>query len=515
MRKRKFIFGAGMLATLGIVAKLIGVFYRLPLTNILGAEGMGLYQMIFPVYSLLIAFIAGGIPSAVARCVSELSACGREKEGAKALKLGMVVPVALGIAVAAVLVIFRREIALLQGNEAASVAYIAIAPAVVVYGVIASVRGYFQGLNNLLPSGISQLIEQAAKVVFGLALAASFGSLGADFAVFGALIGVSISEAAAAFYLCIKFVKKGRRLRASLEFEAGEDVAIKPYTSGELMRKIYSVALPVTLGSLVMPLSQAVDSFLVINILSRKIEVSGATSLYGIFTGPVSSLINLPVVVTSALAAALLPEIAALKSRNLDTSRALSEKISGMFILIVPVFAVFFIAPRPILSLLYFRGLSEAELSVAATLLRLESIDVLLLGVIQLVTSFQQGMCRAFVPVLCLAVGAVMKVASVIALLPLIGIAGAAFSTVIGYAITCALDVICLKRSNGRLIDGKKGLKVLLCVTVFALCMALYLPLSAFIGEIAALFVCVFIASGAYLLVIIKTKCILLNEILS
>ncbi len=528
MSKRRFLFGAGMLAALSIAAKLIGVFYRLPLTNILGAEGMGLYQMIFPVYSLLLAFIAGGIPSSVAKCVSELATCGMGDEAKRALKYGMILPISLGVLAATLLVIFRNRISAIQGNEAAGMAYIAIAPAIIFYGVIASVRGYFQGMNNLLPGGISQLIEQVAKVIFGLSLAAALSGMGVSYAVFGALIGVTLSEVAAALYLWIRYVKRSVGKTAlerpiggigSLELctEAGEDVVVRAApTASELMRRIYSVALPVTLGSLVMPLSQAVDSFLVINLLSDGgLDASAATSLFGLFAGPVSSLIGLPSVITAALAAALLPEIAARKSRNLDISDALSSKMSAALVVIVPVVAVFAIAPEPILRILYSGGLDDVELGQAAVMLRIESVNVLLLGVIQISTAAMQGINKAYVPAICLVAGAVMKVTSVMALLPVVGITGAAISTVICYAVTCAIDIVCLRHAAGPVIRAKRGINILFSVAAFTIAMLLYFPLSGFVGEMAALPIAFILASGAYFLVIAKTKCILLSEILS
>lgn len=514
MSKRKFVFGAGMLAVLGIIAKLIGVFYRLPLTNILGAEGMGLYQLIFPVYSLLLALIAGGIPSAVAKCVSELMACGFRFEAKKALWLGMIVPVVLGSVTAILLAIFRKDIASLQGNERASVAYIAIAPAIAVYGVIASVRGYFQGLNNLLPSGISQIIEQVSKVVFGLALAAAFINMGVEKAVFGALVGVSLGEIAAATYLGLRCIKKRKDPYPTFAFEAAEDIALTSPSVSTLAKRIYAVALPVTLGSLVMPLSQAVDSFLVVNLLVGSLSRSDATALFGLFAGPVNSLISLPSVVTAALAASLLPEIAAMKSRGLDVGAVIGEKLSAALILILPIVTVFAVAPRPILKLLYFRGLSGTELDIAAMLLRLESVNVLLLGIIQLVTATMQGIGKAFVPAICLVAGAIMKVASVTALIPSIGISGAAIGTVVCYAITCILDLICLGRHVVGIMKGRYA-KLILCGVTFVLVFMLYVPLAAFIGEIAALFAAFAMAAGAYLLIIVKTKCILLSEMLS
>ena len=98
MRKwNKFVKGAGMLAILGIIGKAIGVFYRLPLTNVLGAEGMGLYQMVFPLYSLILALCCGGLPAGLSKCIGELVASDRHGDAKRALRCAVVtlIPVAL------------------------------------------------------------------------------------------------------------------------------------------------------------------------------------------------------------------------------------------------------------------------------------------------------------------------------------------------------------------------------------------------------------------------------------
>lgn len=505
-----------MLAVLGVVAKLIGVFYRLPLTNILGAEGMGLYQMIFPLYSLLLAVISGGIPAAMAKCVSELRAVGREGELRRLLSLNAAVLIAFGVTVAALLAVFGKGIARLQGNENAGIAYMAIAPAVALSGAIASLRGYFQGLNNMLPSGVSQVAEQAAKVAFGLSLAAAFSTMGVEYSVFGALIGVSLSEVVALIYLAVSYAVKFARRKQALALEAASDVILPPLGAGALLKRMYAVALPVTLGSLVIPLGQALDSFLVINMLTLNgADVTYATSLFGLMNGPVGSLLNLPTVVTAALAASLLPSVSALRSKDKPIDKATNRSISAMLAFVLPCAAVFAIAPEPILRILYSRGLSEAELKVASTLLRIESIDVALLGAIQIFTAIEQGSGKAAVPVVCLTVGAVMKAAANIVLLPVIGIFGAAAGTVVCYGITFALDLICVKKRTDKLIKGTKVAKILLCAVVFASVMSSFFVIRLFTGDIIALFAASIIAFGAYVLAISKTKCILLSEILS
>ncbi|MCH5164341.1 MAG: polysaccharide biosynthesis protein [Clostridiales bacterium] len=519
MNWKKFLSGAGMLAVLGVVGKVIGVFYRLPLTNILGAEGMGLYQMIFPLYSLILALSCGGLPAAISKYVSELNASGNRDGAKQALRCSALLLTIFGIMFAALVFIFREGIASLQGNARAGLSYAAIAPAIIFSGLIACFRGYFQGLQNLLPSGVSQIIEQGVKVGVGLLLAAIFVDMGVEYGVFGALMGVSVSEAAALVYLVIRYNIKGRVKRTqSLAIEAAADV-IKPANKikfSHVLREIYSVALPVTLGSLVIPISQVVDSFLVINLLVKNgTEVEMATSLFGLFNGPVGSLLNMPTVVTIALATSLLPRIAFCNSKGVSHAEATDKSFSLFTAFMLPCVAIFLITPRPVLQVLYSRGLNDAELSIAAVILRIESIDLLFLGLIQLTSAMMQGVGKARVPVLNLLIGALMKVAATLVLLRVIGIYGAAIGNVICYGVTCALDALFAKKYLGSYLNHKQQAKIFLCAAVFAAALSSYNLLTLFMNDIIAFMCALTIAGGIYLALLTKTKCILLREMLS
>ena len=204
-RWKRFASGAGMLAVLGVIGKVIGMFYRLPLTNILGAEGMGLYQLIFPLYSLILAVGCGGMPAAISKYISELTASGDTALAKRALKITIVGLSVFGVFAALALFLLRDGIAALQGNPKTALSYAAIAPAVFFSGLIACYRGYFQGMHNMFPSGISQIIEQIVKVALGLIFAALFVGNGVEYGVMGAILGVSLSEAVALMYLALRF----------------------------------------------------------------------------------------------------------------------------------------------------------------------------------------------------------------------------------------------------------------------------------------------------------------------
>ncbi len=533
-----------MLALLGIAGKIIGMFYRLPLTNILGAEGMGLYQMIFPVYSFILAVLCGGLPAAISKNVSEYTAMKDESAARQTLWSSLVVVTVSGAAIGVVLFLFKDKIAYLQGNDKASVAYISIIPAVVFSGMISCFRGYFQGKQNLLPSGISQIVEQVVKVGAGLFFASVMIERGVEYGVFGALMGVSVSEAAALSYLGIRFFVRAAKKRKSEEIsrsivpvmaEAAADTACvatngsRAQNESEIPQKarrvkrnfvqtikdVYSVALPITLGALVLPVSQVVDSFLIVNLLVKSgTDVELSTSLFGLMSGPVGSLLSMPTVITVALATSLLPRIAYNKLKGGDISQAADKSIDVFLFAILPCAAVFAIAPAPVLRILYSRGLTESEIGIAATVLRVESADILALGMIQLTSAMLQGIGKAKIPVSNLVIGAVVKVATTIALLPVLGIVGAAIGNVAFYFVTCISDVVCAKRYYGAFLNLKKRAKIILCALSFSAILALYPLLAMIMNETLAFLCAAGAASCAYVLLSVKTKCILLREML-
>ncbi len=528
-----------MLALLGIVGKIIGMFYRLPLTNILGAEGMGLYHMIFPVYSFILAVLCGGLPAAISKNVSEYTASGNSMAARRTLWCSFIMVTVLGMVIAALIFVLKSRLGDLQGNEKVSFCYIAIIPAMIFSGMISCFRGYFQGKQNLLPSGISQIVEQVVKVATGLFFASVLAKKGVEYGVFGALIGISISELVALSYLAIRciFWEKGDTVQKdarvseaesyainSLMLEAAADTAVKEGDRQRVLNKgsfietiksVYSIALPITLGALVLPVSQLVDSFLIVNLLvGRGESVETATALFGVMSGPVGSLLNMPSVITVAIATSLLPKIAYNKSKGLDSGEAINKCVSVFMIVILPCVAIFLIAPETILKILYSRGLSDEELFIAASILRIESLDLVTLGIIQITSAMLQGIGKAKIPVLNLVLGAVIKVAATVTLLPMFGIIGAAIANVAFYGVVCALDLLYAKKHYVGLLNHKKQAKIILCALCFAAIMSLYSAIALFVNEMFAFVGAFILASAAYIALLSKTKCILLREIL-
>lgn len=548
----RYLFtGAGMLAAASVAAKLLGALYRVPLTNVLGGEGMGLYQLVFPLYTLLLTVSSGGLPVAISRLVAVKLADGDERGATRVLKVSLVALSVAGLAGTALLLIFGGAAAAIQGNAEAKIAYYGIAPAVLFVAIISCFRGYFQGRENMLPGAVSQLTEQAGKLVFGLYFAIKLMPRGYAYGVFGALVGVSLSELLAAVILALTYLAGARvrnknrvyAVRRALSAEPGADNAFFDLTretadererrkiadeqtkaeiketerlasepanavtkaadsefTGDMtaemslgvaeaglqssckenrapnavtvrgiLRALLAVAVPVAFGSLVMPLTGLADSVLVINVLSYLGESKAdATAAYGLTSGTVATLVNMPVAVIFAFSAVLLPRVAkccknpAKVAKEAGFSLKLCCACGLLCSLALGVFA------PGIVRLLYSRGLGEEQIITTVRLTRISAVSVFYVGVIQVATAALQGLGEAKIPARNLLFGAIVKVAVTAALLFFVGIYGAAIGSVMCYAVTAVLDVAALVKRVPLLADPKKLIAPVAASVAFA-----------------------------------------------
>jgi stage V sporulation protein B len=438
--KKNFLKGAGILTLATFFAKIIGAFYRIPLTNILGAEGMGVYQLIFPVYSFLLGSSSGALPIAISILVSRKITDGKEEEAKGLLHAAVSALLMTGVLISLALVALSAPISRLQGNAAARMGYLAIAPAIFFVSGVSVLRGWFQGRGTMAPSAMSQVCEGLGKLAVGLTLAAIFMRYGIAWAVFGAMIGVTVSEAIT--FVALYAIYRRRNPPFKLSFDIVD--ARRRY------KEILQISLPITIGGMILPVTQFVDSFLVINLLTRTAAVN-ATASYGLYTAYVNTLITLPIVLTLSLGIAVIPQLGKDKAeRNLEQVKQKSDTALKLALVIGVPFSVFYIVmPQGILHLLY-PSLAGGELAQAARLLQIEALTVVTLSVTQINTSILQGLGDTYRPVKNMAVGAVLRILLNVLLLPVMGIYGVAVSSLVCFALTAVLNYLSSVRLTGR-----------------------------------------------------------------
>ena len=435
--KRKMAKGAFVLAVGTFVAKIIGAVYRIPLTAVLKSRGLGLYQMVFPVYAALLDLSGLAVPGALSKLVSEESAKRgangvREKFLSVSLKIFVPTGLFLSIIMAAFAVPFSRA----QGSVDAAMAYVFLSPSVFTVSAISCYRGYFQGTLNMAPTAISQITEQVVKLVFGLAFAFLLMP-NVPLAVAGATFAVTLSEAAALIFLRARYKKAcgaGCRFPITLKTDKKE-FALRA-------KKLMKVALPVTFIGMVLPLSQIADSFIIINSLKSYSE--NATSLYGILTGAAASVIGVPVAGCYGFSAVAIPAVSGAKSQA-EKHKNAQRAILNTFAFSVVFAACIYAFSQAAVNVL-FRSLNPEEKTVAVNLLRLLSPEVVFLSLVQTTNAALIGMGRLKTPVITTSVGVVAKIVveSRLCKNPVVNIYGGGAALIACYFSVCLLNLLAL-----------------------------------------------------------------------
>lgn len=458
MKKHSFILSAIILALGGFFAKAIGAFYKIPLANILGSAGMGIYYLIFPIYSLLITFCSSGISVALSTEVAKCRKIRHRYNEQKLLQVSLIIGFILSLICSIIIVLLSKTLAESQGNINAFLGYIAIAPAIIISTLIATLRGYFQGIENMVPTTVSMIIEQIIKLSLGLILAHRLCVYGIQYAVLGAVLGVTFSEIVALIIIVLNFITyKGQlyynyrnlsfRSKRKIEvysilkrkeiFSKSKDCckvvyrcnSIKVrYTTKVAIKKICKVALPSTFASIIVPISTMLDSFMIINLLMRTgYSTLISTSLYGLWGGIVQSLISLPTIIVTAITTSLVPTLSGMIVKN-DTNE-ISHKVSFFikltWILSLILFVIIFVFAEDILVFLYGDGLSQSvidELYYATKMLKITSISIIYYSFLQTFTAILQTIGKSHLPFCAMFIGMIIRTIAIYLLVSIINI---------------------------------------------------------------------------------------------
>jgi stage V sporulation protein B len=512
MSKNSFLKGAFILAVAGIIVKILGAFFRIPLGNIIGSEGMGYYQSAYPVYVLLLTISSAGFPAAISKLVSEKVAVNDYGGAHRIFKVSFIALILTGIVTFGILYFGADYIVTYMKNPKAYYSMIAISPALLFVPIMAGFRGYFQGRQDMTPTAISQIVEQTFRVGLGLYLSFFFLSKGTEYAAAGASFGATSGAFIGSLFMIVMYIMKSKKIKRELTYNSSKRIeSIK-----EIINKLLIIAVPITIGSAIMPIMNMIDAAMVM----RRLQDGGftyleATKLYGQLTGMAATLINLPQVLTMALSMSLVPVIShsfALSDMNI----AKSDMKAGIRVaLLIGLPAGFGLASlsTPIMQMLY----PKEPASVGQILLFL-SMGVIFLSLIQTLTGILQGMAKAYIPVINLFIGAIVKVAISYTLIPIdwFNVKGAAIGTVSAYIVATILNFYYLKK-NMSIKFGFKDfvLKPFISVIIMSICAVFtYNILYEFLGNSLSCLGAIVLGGFVYAVMLLLTKAITKNEIL-
>ncbi len=440
-----FISGALILSLGGLFAKILGALYRIPLTNIIGSYGMGLYQLVFPPYILFLTVAQAGVPVALSKLIAENNQLGNTDRSRKIFRCAFLFLAALGVISAVLMASLSRVIAASQGNKETAEAFLIVAPALLFVPVTNALKAYFQGNMNMVPSGVTTVIEQVVKLAVGLACAIHFMP-DVHKAVMGAVFAITVSEFGSLAIMSAVYLihRKRNPFVGKISVSRTDIKSIAP--------NILSLAIPVALGGFAMQMSQVIDSVMVVNLLT----VPNATEMYGLWTGPVNSMLGLPIALSSGVAVSALPGIT--KTYYSGDKNALNKGFNTAMkltlVIALPCALGMVLLSRPILSLLY-GSLPENEIYVASVLLSLSGLSIVFLAIMQTCVSVCQAVGKPYATVIIVSLSIVVKAAVNLALLPnaQINIYAAAISETLCYLFATVCVIIYLRVKVGLKTD--------------------------------------------------------------
>ncbi len=513
-KNKSFLSGAVILGVAGIIIKLLGAAFRIPLTNIIGDDGMGYYQTAYPIYNLFLTLAIAGIPTAIARMVAERVALDRCREAHRVFRVSLGLLLATGVLTSSILFFGARLITAAIKEPDAANCMLAIAPALFFCPLMSSFRGYFQGLQNMNPTAVSQVVEQSFRVAVGLSLAVLLLPSGTAKAAAGASFGATAGALFGFIAILIIYLRKRKKIFATFSAQ-GEH---QEEHAADIIKDILVIAVPITIGSAVLPIINSIDTALV---KSRLIDIGyssdAARALYGQLTGMSAPLLNLPQVILQGVSMSLVPVIASAKKRdqivfmhsNINLALRYASLIS------IPCAVGMSVLAKPIM-LLFYPFQKESAISAAGSL-EILAYGIIFLGLTHALTGILQGIGKQMLPVRNLAIGALAKtlVTYMLTGIPSLNIRGAAIGTVSAYLVAALLDFISMRKHTGTAVDYKRAFVMpsISAAVMGAVVILAYRILSGTMGNALSTLISIIIGVVVYGFIILLTGAIAVEEL--
>lgn len=448
-QKSTFFGGAAVLAAGIVIVKLIGAIYKIPLFNIIGDEGTGHFNNAYVIYNLIQMVSTAGLPVALSKAISEANTQGRRNQVHRTFNVALVTFLILGAISFAVMFCFAGPLAQWQGDSLADVAVMAMAPTCLLVCGISAFRGYAQGHANMVPTSVSQIIEATGKLVVGLALAWILVQQGfrSEYSAAGAIFGVTAGAGLALGFLIVEHIRRRARENPTLDDRADPHIVI--------LKRLFAVAVPITIGASIVPITSWLDTAQVQNILRETMgaesaqwyqdtnQVDPVVSAYGVYQKAMT-VYNLPSSFMVAITASIIPAISACRARRDDVgaSKIAESSLRIGAMLALPAGVGLAVLSGPIMLLLY----SDTDHTIAAPAMMFLGLASVFVCVMLLCNAILQASGFVNLPIFVMLLGCIAKLGVNYVTVHLMGIIGAPIGTLSCYAIVALAELYLIKR---------------------------------------------------------------------
>ncbi len=368
-KNQNYLHGAAILAVAVVAVKILGAVYKIPMGNILDTVGYAHFNVAYNIYSVFLALSTAGLPIALSRMISEANNLNRPNQVKKIYSVGMKAFIVLGLAGTAIMLMFSTELAVFMGDVQASQSIFAMAPSVLLVCIMSAYRGYNQGLSDMVPTSVSQVVEVAVKVVFGMAVLLIMDKAGYSSSMLsaGAISGVAVGSLVACVYMGVVSGKRSK-LETGRVYE--DPSASKDSDSnGALLKKLIKIGLPIALGACVIAVITLINTKLIFDRLQTPLALGGAgfdsdtaQNLFGLYSLAIP-LYNLPAAFITPLTVSVVPAIAgyfALK-KHYDAKIVTESSMRIATIISLPMAVGLAVLSGPIMHAFYNKTSTDAS----------------------------------------------------------------------------------------------------------------------------------------------------------
>jgi stage V sporulation protein B len=510
-RTANYLKGATILAAAGILSRVLGLFFKIPLYQMVGSYGNGIYGNVTAIYNTLLMVSTVGIPVAISKMVSENIAKGEYATAHRVFRVSMLTLIGLGTA-STLFLFFGADWIIETANWTyeSLPALIAISPAPLIISVLSAYRGFFQGFQIMTPTAVSQIIEQIVRVVLGVTLAYIFSAnfsvgMGVGGAVFGATAG-GLVAGVFLFFLYEGFARKNKKL---LKKRSGK----RQKSNKELLKRLIIIAVPVTLTSALVSMFSTIDSFIYVGRLAvAGIDEVTATMMFGDFTNA-EILISIPLVLSGTLAVAMIPTIS--ESFTKRDKEALTHKIQ------LSIRVIFLIAFPSCVGLAVLSGaifdLLFPGSPYGAAILQTYSVATIFMMLSNTFQSMLQSIDKFRVPLYHLAIAMVVRFVTgwIFLSISFINIQGIVISSIITFVYLSVANYRAVKRYSRIKIDWVHDMiKPLIASLIMGvITYFVYLGMKSLFGILWGLLIAVALAVIFYFVIMILIKGITEEEL--
>ena len=467
-KTESFLKGTLILTVASFVVKVIGSLNWIFVSRILGGEGIGLYQMAFPIYFFAMTISQAGVPVAISIITAERVALKDVFGARRVFRISMLLMVATGLFFS-VLTYFGAQWLIewqFIRDPRAYMSVVALAPTIFFVTLLASSRGYLQGWQRMTPTAVSQIIEQIFRVITMVLFASLFLPLGLDYAAAGASLGAFAGAIGGLFVLVYYQWKLNRDIELEYGMHLAPPPGEKPVPVVKIIRRIFSLALPVSAASIMLPVVSNLD----LMIVPQRLEAAGysiseATELFGYLNGMAVPLVNLATILTASMAMSIVPAIS--ESRVLgDQARVYDQTAASVRIsnfVCFPAFVIVFMLATPISSLIY-------NAPGAGPAVMISAVSIILLGLHQVSTGILQGLGHPTIPMVNMLLAAAAKVFLNwhLTAIPWLGIMGAAWATAADMGVAALINLYFIYRFIGYRIELLQLIKTICAAAIMA-----------------------------------------------